>query len=357
MSLAFDDGTLFPLSSLDPADYLFSVETLNSSIISLTPPRHPHLPGPQLVAVASGRGDLVRVTLSPTSECSAGSKLSAVKVALAHVDVHIVDSTAQSDARVNAADTWKNPGQLWIGKERAGSDSDAGIRDRVSRKDPVKSRGAAPFGEMAAERTGPNRSLELAMYILLVVFGIALAVFVINCAVFIVRRRRRSRSKDSGSSTADVDWIWIGHDALKRNAVSVECMRTLMPAAEFGGPAYREMMAVGHVADASPPPPPLPPKLGRPLSATLSLTASRSRGRPCSIDPALMESMEMQQAVRSVARREPRSLARDSTASWHGRSSRSDTMSDMDWECSGLGGVPSNHELIAYFDGLRESAA
>ena len=130
-----------------------------------------------------------------------------------------------------------------------------------------------------------------------------------------------------------------------------------MPVAEFGGPAYREVMALGHVADASPPPPPLPPKLGRPLSATLSLTASRARGRPCSIDPALAESEEMQQAVRAVARREPRSLARDSTASWHGRSSRSDTMSDMDWECAGLGGVSANHELIAYFDGLRESAA
>ena len=80
----------------------------------------------------------------------------------------------------------------------------------------------------------------------------------------------------------------------------------------------------------------------------------RSRGgRPCSIDPALMESLEMS----SVSRRpEARSLARDSTASWHGRSSRSD-VSDVDWDCSGTAAVPSNHELIAYFDGLRESAA
>lgn len=355
VSLAFDDGTLFPLSSLPPADYFLNVETLNSSVISRAPTRHPHLP--RLVATASGRGDLVRVTLSPTSECAAMSKPSAVKVAVAYVDVHVIDSTAQSDARVNVADTWKNPGQLWIGKERGRSDADPSSRDRVSRKDPVKSRDAAQYGGDRARPTGPNRSLELAMYILLVIFGVALAVFVINCAVFIVRRRRRSRAKDSGSSTADADWIWIGHEALKRNAVSVECMRTLMPAAEFGGPPYREMMALGHVADASPPPPPLPPKLGRPLSATLSLTASRARARPCSIDPALVESIEMQQAVRSVTRREPRSLARDSTASWHGRSSRSDTMSDMDWECSGLRGVPSNHELIAYFDGLRESAA
>lgn len=357
VSLAFDDGTLFPLSSLPPADYLFTVETVNSSVITLVPPRDRQLPGPQLVAMASGRGDLVRVTLSPSSECAAVSKLSAVKVAVAHVDVQIVDSTAQSDARVNVADTWKNPGQLWSGKERAGLDSDGSGHDRVSRKDPIKSRDAAQFSGTVAQPTGPNRSLELAMYILLVIFGVALAVFVINCVVFIVRRRRRSRAKDSGSSTADADWIWIGHEALKRNAVSVECMRTLMPAAEFGGPPYREMMAVGHVADASPPPPPLPPKIGRPLSATLSLTASRARSRPCSMDPALVESVEMRQAVRSVARRESRSLARDSTASWHGRSSRSDTMSDMDWECAELGGVTSNHELIAYFDGLRESAA
>jgi len=66
-----------------------------------------------------------------------------------------------------------------------------------------------------------------------------------------------------------------------------------------------------------------------------------------------MESLEMS----SVSRRpEARSLARDSTASWHGRSSRSD-VSDVDWDCSGAAAVPSNHELIAYFDGLRESAA
>ena len=305
---------------------------------------------------------------------------------LFYVCTQIVDSTAQSDARVNTAGTWKNPGQLWIGKERAGSES----RDRISRKDTaIKSRGAAQFGETAPRAAGPNRSLELAMYILLVVFGVALAVFVINCAVFVVRRRRRSRSKDSGSSTADVDWVWIGHDALKRNAVSVECMRTLMPAAEFGGGGpefhHREMMGAGHFAEAaSPPPPPLPPKLGRPLSATLSLTTARSRShRPCSMDPALMESVELQQAgAKSLARHEPRSLARDSTASWpHGRSS----MSDLDgwesstnherpwesstnhqrpwepsanrWEPSTSGGVPSSHELVAYFDGLRESAA
>jgi len=355
VSLAFDDGTLFPLSSLPTADYLLNVESLNSSIISRVPSRLPHLP--QLVAMASGHGDLVRVTLSPSTECAAVSKPSAVKVAVAHVDVNVIDSTAQSDARVNVADTWKNPGQLWIGKERGRSDTDASNRDRISRKDVIKSRDTAPYGGDRAHPTGPNRSLELAMYILLVIFGVALAVFVINCVIFVVRRRRRSHAKDSGSSTADADWIWIGHEALKRNAVSVECMRTLMPAAEFGGPAYREMMALGHVADASPPPPPLPPKLGRPLSATLSLTATRARGRPCSIDPALMESVELQQAVRAVPRREPRSLARDSTASWHGRSSRSDTMSDMDWECTGLGGVTSNHELVAYFDGLRESAA
>jgi len=362
VSLAFDDGTLFPLSLLPPSDYQLTVETLNSSVISHAPPRHSHLPGPRLVAMASGRGDLVRVTLSPGSECSAASKPSAVRVAVAHVDVRVVDSTAQSDARVNVADTWKNPGQLWIGKERGVSDDDADNPDhRVSIKDPVERHDVAQFAGTAAHPAGPNRSLELAMYILLVIFGVALAVFVINCVVFVVRRRRRSRGKDAGSSTADADWVWIGHDALKRNAVSVECMRTLMPAAEFAGPmTYRDMMTLGHMADASPPPPPLPPKLGRPLSATLSLTASRgARGRPCSMDPALVESVEMQQAVKSVTRREPRSLARDSTASWHGRSSRSDTMSaaDMDWECAGLGGVTSNHELIAYFDGLRESAA
>jgi len=377
VSLAFDDGTLFPLSSLLPADYKLSVESLNSSVIARATPRHPHLP--RLVAMSSGRGDLVRMSLSPSSECAAVSKPSVAKVAVAHVDVQIVDSTAQSDARVNVADPWKNQhnnrGQLWIGKERTGSD-DAASRDRVSRKDPVKSRDVVELdgGAGATRPTGPNRSLELTMYILLVIFGVALAVFVINCVVFVARRRRRCRAKDSGCSTADADWIWIGHDALKRNAVSVECMRTLMPAVEFsggsaggGGSSYREMLALGgHLADTSPPPPPLPPKLGRPLSATLSLTASRSRGarhqQPSSVDPALSEASVEAEAVRSVARRaEPgrASSTRDSTASWHGRSSRSDTMSDVDWECSGLGPAVTagNHQLIAYFDALRESAA
>jgi hypothetical protein len=42
--------------------------------------------------------------------------------------------------------------------------------------------------------------------------------------------------------------------------------------------------------------------------------------------------------------------------SWHGRSSRSGTTSDIEWECAKLG-VTSNDDLMAYFDGLRESAA
>ena len=80
-------------------------------------------------------------------------------------------------------------------------------------------------------------SMEMAMYILLLIFCIAAAVFAINCMLFAARRKRLFKVKGDVDSVCEVenDWVWIGHKTLERNAVNTTCLETLMPDADFNG--------------------------------------------------------------------------------------------------------------------------
>lgn len=79
-------------------------------------------------------------------------------------------------------------------------------------------------------------SLEMAMYVLLALFCIAIVVFTANCMLFVARHRRKLKEKETKDPVSEVqDWVWIGRETLERNAVVTTCSQTLMPDADFNG--------------------------------------------------------------------------------------------------------------------------
>lgn len=92
--------------------------------------------------------------------------------------------------------------------------------------------------------------LEKAMYILLALLCLAMAVFMVNCFVCVMNRRKRSAGKPSyveatkGTVTQAHDWVWIGRDTLERTTAGVNQQQpqqlqqqsATLPASQMGTP-------------------------------------------------------------------------------------------------------------------------
>jgi len=124
-------------------------------------------------------------------------------------------------------------------------------------------------------------NLEIGLYALLVIFGIAISVFAVNCAIYVARNKRLigklglstdDDDNDVGTEDGSEDfthvpneWVWMSKEQLEEKDIPVECTQRLMPEAEFVAQTLQRE---------------LPPHHPGPVSLSRVNSRSSSTGRP-----------------------------------------------------------------------------
>ena len=244
ISLRFSDSTEMPLDYISRADYFLDMVTLNNHVVTFSTNHSGGGAGasgyqyvganvgssaPQIQALSEGKGELLKVSLELGDHCR--RKKSRI-MAVAYVNVDVDFSHPGYDV-LGDASYHGNDGDIggWLFGKGQGSDSQK-----------------MPSGP-GADRQRPIRdqhdmtSLEIGMYVLLGVFCVAMAVFLVNCAVFVMRYKKKHVSATGGgvgggvskrgSVTNANDWVWIGRQTLQRNAIQTDCQQALMSQHDF----------------------------------------------------------------------------------------------------------------------------
>jgi transmembrane protein 132 len=262
ISVQFDDGTIMPLHYFPSTDYSLAVDTLNNHVVGFDESRSSD--APRIIAVGAGKGELLKVSLELTEQCQR-KKYRPMAVTYANVDIDFGrPGDVQSDAAVAIAVTDV------FGRTRDGSgggaktdrkpavhlslDGDRRKMAELSASEPISSSVVGNEKVSAAQRKEVQKNaraagsaqmsaLEISMYTLLGVFCVAVVVFSVNCAIFVIRYRQRKTAlhgtaafedKDDPENCAP-DWVWIGRETLERNAINTACSEALMPPADFNG--------------------------------------------------------------------------------------------------------------------------
>ena len=171
---------------------------------------------PRVIAVSSGQGKLLRVSLELVDSCIQTSS-SDVPLAVADADVFVKIQTQKSDP-INDFDskmTDKNndnmsnialqDDQSYIGKPVVSN----GRLDSTGTRSSSTNRDRFQNGRIHPHQMTP---LEVGMYILLAVFCAAMAIFVASCFVYASKYRRQDfplQTKSQSVQNAH-DWVWLG---------------------------------------------------------------------------------------------------------------------------------------------------
>ena len=70
IAMVMSDGTITPLKDMNPTDYHLTVKSLDPSVIAFAPTEGAE--HPRVIAVGTGQGKLLRVSLEPASHCQSG---------------------------------------------------------------------------------------------------------------------------------------------------------------------------------------------------------------------------------------------------------------------------------------------
>jgi len=269
VAVQYADGTSLPLHYISSTHYHLDVDTLNNHVVSFGEAFSPD--SPRVMAVGSGSGELLKVSLQPAESCRRRkSRPLAVTYAEVDIDFSPASTDVQNDAAMSSAaagrDSRRRLRPLLDAKRKRKPALHLSLGDSDGRKlHADTSNGAAAETALAVKRNevrnrrvGTSTShaasrmsaLEISMYTLLGVFCVAVVVFSVNCAVFIVRFRQRKKAlRAAGAGLYDgghlddkedaencaPDWVWIGRETLERNAINTACSEALMPEADFNG--------------------------------------------------------------------------------------------------------------------------
>lgn len=230
--MELSDDTKLPLREVDPEDYYLAIKSLDPDVIALAPSRDARYP--RVIAVGSGRGQLLRASLELVDNCMA-PKSSNLALAVQLADVNVVlQNKKQSNFLLHMTEKSDDVGNIL---------SNIALRDAdhsyYSAKGGSESylRPAANFDRSSSSSTnyfmdGHLTSLEIGMYILLAVFCAAMAVFMASCFVYASKFKRqeypmpiqKTLSTDLRTKTPVQnahDWIWLGKSTIDKANSSV----------------------------------------------------------------------------------------------------------------------------------------
>ncbi|XP_053700664.1 transmembrane protein 132C-like [Synchiropus splendidus] len=233
--LQFSDGSTTPLENYHPSHFALSTSTLNEQVVQVQ--RKSAWRWPVIVAKGQGQGSLVRVEMSQSEQCQRGKRRTIITTGTANVRVLLGQSEEQ----------YRQPGDRLTQSESpnyGGSISDSNTGTVKGGSTPVKSysptkpnggrlsadngskiasefakypdQAELPRSRTTNEESPPRRGLtdlEIGMYALLGVFGLAILVFLINCISYAYKYRTKQLSLESPETMPHThDWVWLGQE-------------------------------------------------------------------------------------------------------------------------------------------------
>ncbi|EPY81001.1 transmembrane protein 132D [Camelus ferus] len=256
----FSDGSVTPLDVYDVKDFSLTATSLDEKVVSVH--QDPRFRWPVIIAESEGQGALVKVEMVICESCQKSKRKSVLAVGTANIKVKF----GQNDANPNSSDS-RHPGrtgvhldnnvrdrrpakplQEWGGRdgqdysspsvgrmEGRGSTTEKPTfrrsdgRDSLSDDDghlqttPVdltsfpaqvdlpRSHGEMDESDLAQASKGLS-DLEIGMYALLGVFGLAILVFLINCATFALKyRHKQVPFEEPEGLSHSHDWVGLSH--------------------------------------------------------------------------------------------------------------------------------------------------
>lgn len=226
VTLRFSDGTWTPLTDVPESDFSLVTESLDPGVVALAPvaPSSGGLTArPRIVAIGQGQGSLLQLSLEPGEACQRRRRGAPLAWARARVSARF--SSAGAGGSLDAV-----PYQ--DGARHLEPSVQAHLNRAALSADGSRSLMASP--------------LELGLYALLGVLGLAAAVMVTGCTVLAVKYQKHA---DVNSTTVSVqpaaaaaappshprrpvssahDWVWLGRATLERSSVNTRCSQALV---------------------------------------------------------------------------------------------------------------------------------
>ncbi|XP_072809721.1 transmembrane protein 132D isoform X1 [Vicugna pacos] len=256
----FSDGSVTPLDVYDVKDFSLTATSLDEKVVSVH--QDPRFRWPVIIAESEGQGALVKVEMVICESCQKSKRKSVLAVGTANIKVKF----GQDGANHNSSDS-RHPGRAGVHLDNDGRDrrpakplQEWGGRDGQDYSSPsvgrMEGRGSTTekptfrrsdgrdslsegdghlqttpvdltsfpaqvdlprsHGEMdesdPAQASKGLSDLEIGMYALLGVFGLAILVFLINCATFALKyRHKQVPFEEPEGLSHSHDWVGLSH--------------------------------------------------------------------------------------------------------------------------------------------------
>ncbi|KAH8042827.1 hypothetical protein HPB51_025879 [Rhipicephalus microplus] len=225
VTLRFSDGTWTPLIDVPESDFSLVMESLDPGVVALAPVAASSggmTARPRIVAIGQGQGSLLQLSLELGKACQRRRRGAPL---------------AWARARVNA---------------RFNSAGASGSLDAVPYQDGARhlEPSVQAHHNRAALSSDGSRSLmasplELGLYALLGVLGLAAAVMVTGCTVLAVKYQKHADVNSTAVAVQPTataappshsrrpvsnahDWVWLGRATLERSSVNTRCSQALV---------------------------------------------------------------------------------------------------------------------------------